>query len=46
MNYSDSERIATVLESAGYQKTLSEDKADLIVINACSLRKSAGDRIS
>ena len=46
MNYSDSERIASVLESAGYQKTLSEDKADLIVINACSVRKSAVDRIA
>jgi tRNA-2-methylthio-N6-dimethylallyladenosine synthase len=46
MNYSDSERIAGVLELAGYQKTLSEDKADLIVINACSVRKSAVDRIS
>jgi len=46
MNYSDSERIAAVLEKAGYQKTLSEDEADLIVINMCSVRKSAVDRIA
>ena len=46
MNYSDSERIAGILEMAGYQKTLSEDNADLIVINACSVRQSAINRIS
>ncbi|NOQ67847.1 MiaB/RimO family radical SAM methylthiotransferase [Patescibacteria group bacterium] len=46
MNYSDSERIAAVLESAGYKSALSEDKVDLIVINACSVRKSAVDRIA
>ncbi|MEA1937393.1 MAG: MiaB/RimO family radical SAM methylthiotransferase [Patescibacteria group bacterium] len=46
MNYSDSERIAAVLETAGYQKTLSEDNADLIIINACSVRQSALNRIS
>ncbi len=46
MNHSDSERIASVLQTAKYQKTLSEDEADLIVINACSVRKSAVDRIA
>ena len=46
MNYSDSERIMTVLELAGYQKSLLEDEADLIVINMCSVRKSAVDRIA
>ncbi len=46
MNYSDSERVAGVLEAAGYEKTLSESEADLIVINACSVRKSAVDRIA
>ena len=46
MNYSDSERIASVLELSGYKKTLLENKADLIVINACSVRKSAVDRIA
>ena len=46
MNYSDSERIMAVLEKAGYQKTAQESEADLIVINACSVRKSAVDRIA
>jgi len=46
MNHSDSERIASILESAEYQKTSQESDADLIVINACSVRKSAVDRIA
>jgi len=46
MNYSDSKRIMTVLEKAGYQKSLLENEADLIVINMCSVRKSAVDRIA
>jgi len=46
MNYSDSERIAGVLETAGYEKALSEDSADLIIINACSVRQSAINKIS
>ena len=46
MNYSDSERIAGVLETAGYEKALLENDADLIVINACSVRQSAINRIS
>ncbi|MEA2098141.1 MAG: tRNA (N6-isopentenyl adenosine(37)-C2)-methylthiotransferase MiaB [Patescibacteria group bacterium] len=46
MNHSDSERIASVLEAAEYEKVLLEDKADLIVINMCSVRKSAVDRVA
>ena len=46
MNYSDSERIAGVLELANYKKTLQESDADLIVINMCSVRESAVSRIS
>ncbi len=46
MNYSDSERIASILEMKGYKKTLLEDNADLIIINACSVRQSAIDKIS
>ena len=46
MNYSDSERIAGVLELAGYKKISQESEADLIVINMCSVRKSAVDRIA
>jgi len=44
MNISDSQRIARVLESCGL-KPGSEKEADLIVVNACSVRQSAVDRI-
>lgn len=45
MNISDSERIASVLESAGYARALEIERADLIVINMCSVRQSAVDRV-
>lgn len=45
MNYSDAERIATVLEKSGYEKTLDVNKANLIIAVACSVRQSAIDRI-
>jgi len=45
VNHSDSERIATVLEKMGYKITLKLDKANLVVVNMCSIRQSAVDRI-
>ena len=45
MNESDSERIAYFLENLGYKPALSQSKADLIVINMCSVRQSAVNRI-
>lgn len=45
MNKSDSERIASALEKIGYQPTLKENKADLILVNMCSVRQSAVDRV-
>jgi len=45
MNKSDSERIATILEDIGYQVTPEIKGADLIVVNMCSVRQSAVDRI-
>lgn len=45
MNHSDSERIAAVLDSIGYRKTRSQKEADLILVNACSVRQTAIDRI-
>jgi tRNA-2-methylthio-N6-dimethylallyladenosine synthase len=45
MNKSDSERIASVLEKTGYRPTLDINKADLIVVNMCSVRQSAVDRV-
>jgi len=45
MNYSDSERIASVLNGMGYKPASNEAEADLIVINVCSVRQRAVDRI-
>ncbi len=44
MNRSDGERIASVLEKRGYRLACKENKADLIVINCCSVRQSAVNR--
>lgn len=43
MNYSDSERVASVLENAGFQKG-AEDEADLLVVNTCSVRQKSEDK--
>ncbi|NIA04256.1 MAG: hypothetical protein GWP09_02795, partial [Nitrospiraceae bacterium] len=45
MNFSDSERIASVLENIHYNQTSDINKANLIIINACSVRQKAIDRI-
>jgi len=45
MNESDSERIASFLEKKGYKSAPNMKGADLIVINACSVRQTAIDRI-
>jgi tRNA-2-methylthio-N6-dimethylallyladenosine synthase len=45
MNKSDSERIATVLENIGYKPASRISEADLIVVNMCSVRQSAVDRV-
>jgi len=45
MNHSDSERIAVVLENMNYKLASAINEADLIVINMCSVRQSAVDRV-
>ncbi len=45
MNYSDSERLKTILDRLGYKETVSPGKADLIMLNSCSVRQHAEDRI-
>ncbi|HTM68403.1 MAG TPA: tRNA (N6-isopentenyl adenosine(37)-C2)-methylthiotransferase MiaB, partial [Candidatus Binatia bacterium] len=45
MNKSDSERVATVLDRMGMDETSDEGDADLILINSCSVRQTAEDRI-
>ncbi|MFH1392496.1 MAG: MiaB/RimO family radical SAM methylthiotransferase, partial [bacterium] len=44
MNESDSEKIATLLEQKGYRPA-QEKQADLVIINMCSVRQSAVDRV-
>ncbi len=45
MNKADSEKIATVLENKGYKAASKINEADLIVVNMCSVRQSAVDRV-
>ena len=45
MNISDSERIAAVLESMKYEEALNLKEADLVVLNMCSVRQPAVDRV-
>jgi len=45
MNKSDSERIAGYLKNKGYKSVSKKEEADFIVINMCSVRQSAVDRV-
>lgn len=45
MNKSDSERIASVLEDLGMKSTPEPGEADIILLNTCSVRQSAEDRV-
>ena len=45
MNVHDSERMAGLLESSGYEAAGSEADADLVVINTCSVREKAEDKL-
>lgn len=45
MNKNDTERIARLLSDLGFQETEIEDAADLILINTCSVRQTAEDRV-
>ena len=45
MNFSDSEIIASILAEDGYSTTREEKDADLILINTCSIREKAEERV-
>ncbi len=45
MNVSDTERAATRLRSAGYDLTASADSASVIIINSCSVRAKAEQKV-
>jgi tRNA-2-methylthio-N6-dimethylallyladenosine synthase len=45
MNFHDSERMAGLLDEAGYEPTPEDADADVIVINTCSVREHAEEKL-
>lgn len=45
MNKNDSERVATILQNIGFESIDEVVDADFILINTCSVRQSAEDRV-
>jgi tRNA-2-methylthio-N6-dimethylallyladenosine synthase len=45
MNVHDSERMAGLLEQAGFEATADASDADVVVINTCSVREHAEDKL-
>lgn len=45
MNKNDSERLSTLLRGVGFEPTEHKELADLVLINTCSVRQSAEDRV-
>ncbi len=45
MNVHDSERMAGLLEQAGFEATETDEDADLVVINTCSVRERAEEKL-
>jgi tRNA-2-methylthio-N6-dimethylallyladenosine synthase len=45
MNVHDSERLAGLLEAAGYTKALDGDNADVVVFNTCAVRENADNKL-
>ncbi|MDP9443558.1 MAG: tRNA (N6-isopentenyl adenosine(37)-C2)-methylthiotransferase MiaB [Actinomycetota bacterium] len=45
MNVHDSERLAGLLEDAGYVRAPGEEQADVVVFNTCAVRENADNRL-
>lgn len=45
MNVHDGERMAGLLEAAGYEHTAAAEDADVVVINTCSVRERAEEKL-
>lgn len=45
MNFSDSEIVASILSQEGYGLTRNYEQADLILLNTCSIREKAEERV-
>ncbi|MFT7476635.1 MAG: tRNA-2-methylthio-N6-dimethylallyladenosine synthase, partial [Verrucomicrobiales bacterium] len=45
MNEHDSERIAGLLESEGYEPTTNVEEADVVMLNTCCIRENADNKL-
>ena len=45
MNVADSEVVAAILEDKGYTRTQEKNEADVILVNTCSVRENAEQRV-
>ncbi|MGH3614171.1 MAG: tRNA (N6-isopentenyl adenosine(37)-C2)-methylthiotransferase MiaB, partial [Pseudonocardia sp.] len=45
MNVHDSERMAGLLEVAGYRRAADADSADVVVFNTCAVRENADNKL-
>lgn len=45
MNVSDTERVATILEADGFEVTPNQADADVIILNTCSVREKAEQKL-
>ncbi|KUI40742.1 tRNA-2-methylthio-N(6)-dimethylallyladenosine synthase MiaB [Mycobacterium sp. GA-1199] len=45
MNVHDSERLAGLLEGAGYQRAAEDEDADVVVFNTCAVRENADNKL-
>jgi tRNA-2-methylthio-N6-dimethylallyladenosine synthase len=45
MNVHDSERIAGLMEAAGYLRATADETADVVVFNTCAVRENADNRL-
>lgn len=45
MNVHDSEKVANLLHHEGYRVAVDDDQADLLIINTCSIREKAENRL-
>ncbi|MFQ6082527.1 MAG: tRNA (N6-isopentenyl adenosine(37)-C2)-methylthiotransferase MiaB [Candidatus Aminicenantia bacterium] len=45
MNENDSERIAGLLHSSGFEKVTYEEKSDIVIINTCAVRQKSEEKL-
>lgn len=46
MNEADTAKIASMLQEAGYERTDSDEHADIVVLNSCVVRQAAEDKVA